>query len=52
MFLFDLKLFIFNKTALHLAVEKENTEMVKILLTNNNLDINVLSIYFNILNRI
>ena len=31
----------FNKTALYLAVEKENIEIVKLLLTNDKLDINL-----------
>ena len=31
----------FNKTALYLAVEKENIEIVKLLLTHNKLDINL-----------
>ena len=29
------------KTALYLAVEKENIEIVKLLLTNDKLDINI-----------
>lgn len=32
--------YIFNKTPLHLAVEKGNTEIVKLLISNKNLDIN------------
>ena len=35
---------IFYKTALYLAVEKENIEIVKLLLTNDKLDINLLNI--------
>ena len=35
--------FLFNKTALYSAIEKENTEIVKILLTNDSLDINNLN---------
>ena len=35
-----LKKYIF-KTALYTAVEKENIEILKILLTNNELDINL-----------
>ena len=34
----------FNKTALYLAVEKENIEIVKLLLTNDKLDPNILNI--------
>ena len=34
-------------TALHLAVKKENIEIVKILLTNDKLDINLLNIFHN-----
>ena len=34
----------FYKTALYLAVEKENIEIVKLLLTNDKLDINILNI--------
>lgn len=30
----------FHKTALYLAVEKENVEIIKLLLSNNELDIN------------
>ena len=36
--------FIFHKTALHLAIEKQNTEIVKLLLENEKLDINHLYI--------
>ena len=35
---------IFYKTALYLAVEKENIEIVKLLLTNDKLDINIINI--------
>ena len=35
----------FYKTALYLAVEKENIEIVKLLLNNNQLDINFLNIF-------
>ena len=34
------------KTALYLAVENENIEIIKLLLTNNRLDINVLNILY------
>ena len=36
-------------TALYLAVEKENLEIIKLLLTNDNIDINILNIFINIL---
>lgn len=32
--------YIFNKAPLHLAVEKGNTEIVKLLISNKNIDIN------------
>ena len=35
---------IYYKTALYLAIEKENIEIVKLLLTNDKLDINVINI--------
>ena len=31
----------FNKTALFQAVEKENIEIIKLLLTNDNIDVNI-----------
>ena len=34
------------KTALYLAVENENIEIIKLFLTNNKLDINILNILF------
>lgn len=36
---------IFNKTALFAAVEKENFEIVKLLLTENKIDVNILNIF-------
>lgn len=37
-----MKLFFeFNKTALHLAVENQNYEMVKLLLSSKNIDISM-----------
>ena len=36
----------FYKTALYLAVEKENLEIVKVLLTNDKIDINIINILF------
>ena len=37
------------KTVLYLAIEKENIEIVKLLLMNDKLDINVLNILLNVL---
>ena len=34
----------FYKTALHIAVEKENIEIIKLLLTNDQIDVNTLNI--------
>ena len=34
----------FNKTALYLAVEKENIEIVKLLISNNKTDPNIICI--------
>ena len=34
----------FNKTALYLAVEKENIEIVKLLISNNKTDPNIIYI--------
>ena len=41
--------FIYKKlyeTALYLAIEKENIEIVKLLLTNDKIDVNILNILF------
>ena len=35
---------IFYKTAFNLAVEKENIEIVKLFMTNDKLDINIINI--------
>ena len=35
------KIIWFSKTALYLAIEKENIEIVKLLLNNDQLDINL-----------
>ena len=35
---------IFRKTTLYLAVEKENIEIVKLLLMNDKIDVNILNI--------
>ena len=32
------------KTALYLAVEKENSEIIKLLLSNDKIDVNILNI--------
>lgn len=38
---------MFSKTALHIAVEKQNIEIIKLLLSNNNININIKNdIYF------
>ena len=43
----------FNKTALYFAVEKENAELIRILLTNENTDVNCLCISYKFfLNKI
>ena len=34
------------KTALYCAVEKENIDIVKLLLTNDKIDVNILNILF------
>ena len=39
---------MFYKTAFCLAVEKENIEIIKLLLTNESLDINLHNILMNI----
>ena len=45
-------LILFYKTAFYLAVEKENLEIIKLLLTNDKIDINIINIFlisFNII---
>ncbi len=37
--------YFFDKTALYLAIEKENIEIVKLLLSNEKLDINIINIF-------
>lgn len=37
-------IFLFYKTALFAAVEKENVEIVRILLTNDKIDVDVLNV--------
>ena len=34
----------FIKTSLYLAIEKENTEIIKLLLTNDKIDINIYNV--------
>ena len=36
--------FFFKKAALHIAVESENVEIVKLLLANEKIDVNILTI--------
>lgn len=36
----------FNRTALHMAVERKNVEIIKLLLSRINIDINVKNIFF------
>lgn len=35
------QLFIFNKTALHIAVQKKNKKIIKLLISHPNIDINI-----------
>lgn len=52
---FYLTMFIKNiifRTILYIAVEKENVEVVRLLLARKELDINALSILINFLNTI
>lgn len=41
-------IFINEKTALHLAIEKKNIEIVKLLLQNGNINVNIITILNNI----
>ena len=43
-FLNRINIFIINCTALHLAVKKESVEIVKLLISYDNIDVNILSI--------
>ena len=45
-------LILFYKTALYLAVEKGNIEIIKLLLSNDKLDINILNILIISFNKI
>ena len=40
-------IFFINKTALYLAVENQNLEIVQLLLTRNNIDINAKTIIYS-----
>ena len=42
----------FQKAALHIAIEKENIEIVKILLSNKNIDVNLSTVLIEITNEI
>ena len=48
-FKYNFNIKIIYKTALYLAVEEGNIEIVKLLLTNDKLDINLGYIFLNIL---
>ena len=36
---------IINKAAIHIAVEKRNVEIIKLLVSNENLDVNIKRIF-------
>lgn len=38
-------LLIFNKTALFIAAEKQNSDIVKVLMSNKKIDPNIISIF-------
>lgn len=40
----------FNSTALHLAVENNNSEIVQLLLTNKKINVNSFQVFYSILN--
>lgn len=44
----------FNETILFIAIEKENTEIIKLLLSNDKIDVNFQGIFniFNFINKI
>ena len=42
--------YFFYKTALYLAVEKENLEIIKLLLTKDDIDVNINYVLFNFIN--
>lgn len=41
-----------NKTALFLAIEKENIEIIKLLMSNENIDINIINVFLFIDHKI
>ena len=43
---------IIHMTELHIAIEKGNIEIVKILLTRQEIDVNILYILFKTINKI
>ena len=44
--------FFNEKTPLAIAIENENIEIVKLLLSNQNIDVNAISIFYLFLNEI
>ena len=44
--------FLLNKTPLYFAVEKGNIEIIKLLLQNNEIDVNILNIFISFFNKI
>lgn len=44
--------FILNKSPLYYAIEKENIEIIKLLVASQNIDINFKNVFINILNKI
>lgn len=42
------KICMFQKTALCLAIEKKNIEIIKYLLSNKRIDVNIRNIFFGI----
>lgn len=47
--LWNLEFYYFYKTALNFAIEEKNLEIVKLLLSNNKIDVNIINILYNIL---
>ena len=47
-----LNYYLFHKTALFLAIEKENVEIVKFLLCNDKIDVNIIGIFNYIFDKI
>lgn len=44
-FHFSSNLIKFHKDAIFLAIDKENTEIIKLLIQNKNIDINILCVF-------